>query len=273
MLASLVFGLAAIVGVGTGASNGPRLPLCSVIWRPWVREDPLRYVIIETHGDTIPATVWRAPYRLGVPPDSVMSRPVPGVVVYGQSARVVRSVGFADSAAHGDVALVEWFVDSMCTPIPPPRIHRALSLPPGTSALLVSAPRADTIAPDGVMVLNLFVGTRFYAPALERGALPRSWRRLWRRPKVLTIEEYESLLSSLSTSAEWEHAPAQALETLETWARAHPDLARREPARAILRGAREDVEARVARHAGAPWAQTRRLSATRALPAFSASPP
>src|SRR5688500_6266470 len=82
----------------------------------------------------------------------------------------------------------------MCSPIPPERARRALSLAPGNVALLVATPRADAIAPPGVVVLNLYVGTRLYAPAAEQQALGRSWRRLWRRPRVLTIEQYESLL-------------------------------------------------------------------------------
>jgi hypothetical protein len=116
----------------------------------------------------------------------------------------------------------------------------------GTVALLVATPVADTIAPPGVVVLHLYVGSRFYSPEFERHGRPRSWRGFWPGPKVLTIEEYESLLRSLPNEAEWEKAPARALATLQAWARANPALARREPARTILRGAREEADWRAA---------------------------
>lgn len=230
--------------------TGPRRPFCSIITRPWVREEPLAYVVIAARTDTIPATVYR-PWvvRLGYPADTRPPDPVPDIVRYGQHASILRAVGLRDSAlaARSEAALVEWSTNSMCQAIPPERAYRALSLPAGTVALLAGMPRIDTIAPPGVVVLHLHVGTRFYAPAFERRALRRRWHGLWLRPRVLTIEEYESLLKSLPTDADWENTPVRALETLEAWARANPALARREPARTILRGAREEVEWRASR--------------------------
>jgi hypothetical protein len=58
---------------------------------------------------------------------------------------------------------------------------------------------------------------------------------------MLTIEEYESLLRSLPTEVEWEQTPVQALAKLQAWAHANRSLAGAEPARAILRGAREEL--------------------------------
>lgn len=224
--------------------NDARERFCSLILQRWMREDPLGYVIIAAGADTIPATVHRhRGFRLGYPADTRPLAPTPGVVIHGQQARILRSVGLRDSAlaTHSDAVVVAWGNDSMCSRAVP---YRALSLPVGTVALLVAVPRLDTIAPPGVVVLDLDVETRFYAPALEREAVPRRWWRLWQRPKVLSLEEYEFLLRSLPVRSEWESAPTRALKTLEAWAGANPTLARREPARSILRGARQEVEYR-----------------------------
>jgi hypothetical protein len=236
--------------VSAARPNGLHSPLCSIIVRPWVREEPLTYVIIEASGDTIPATVYRRwIYRLGYPADTTPPLPVTGSVVYGQRTKILRAVGLRDSAlaVPSTAALVEWGNNSMCQPVPPLRDERAISVPAGTVALLVATPHADTIAPPGVVVVHLYVGSRFYSPQFERQARPRSWRSLWLLPGVLTIEEYESLLRSLPNEAEWENAPARALATVRAWASANPALARREPARTILRGAREEADWRLAR--------------------------
>jgi hypothetical protein len=246
-LTGMAFGPTAGTG-GAEYPSRPHRPFCSIAWRPWAYEGRLAYVIIGAHADTIPATVYRYRLfqRLGYPRDTLPPLPTPDVVVYGQRTRILRAVGLPDSAiaANSDAALVEWSHNSMCQSTPPERANRALSLPAGTVALIGAIPRTDTIAPPGVVVINLRVGTRFYAPEFERQAQRRSWRRLWRRSKVLSIEEYESLLRSLSPWVEWDNAPERAIAGLEAWARANPALARREPARSILRGAREEVDAR-----------------------------
>ena len=233
--------------------DGPHNPLCTIVVRPWVREEPLTYFIIEASGDTIPATVYRSwRFRLGYPADTTPPLPVPGIVIHGQRSKILRAVGLRDSAlltVPATAALVEWSQNSMCQPTPPQREQRAIAVSAGTVALLVARPRADTIAPPEVLVLDLYVGSRFYSPELERHSRPRSWRTLWLRPSVLTIEEYESLLQSLPNAADWEKAPARALGTLQAWARANPDLAQREPARTILRGARDEAD-RLAAHQG-----------------------
>ncbi len=236
--------------VGAARPHGLRRPLCSIVVRPWVREESLRYVIIEASGDTIPATVYR-PWinRLGYPADTTPPLPVPGTVVYGQRTKILRTFPLPDSAlaVPSTAALVEWGTNSMCQPVPPVREQRAISVEAGTVALLVATPQPDTIAPPGVMVLHLHVGSRFYSPEFERQTrAPRSWRTLWLHPGVLTIEEYESLLRSLPKEADWEQAPARALAALQAWADANPALARREPARRILRGAREETRWRAA---------------------------
>ena len=236
--------------VSAARPSGLHGSLCTIVVRPWVREEPLTYVIIEASGDTIPATVYRPwIYRLGYPADTTPPLPIPGTIVYGQRTKILRAVGLPDSAlaVPSTAALVEWSTNSMCQPVPPAREERAISVEAGTVALLVATPRPDTIAPPGVMVVDLHVGSRFYSPEFERQARPpRTWRTLWLDPGVLTIEEYESLLRSLPKDAAWEKAPARALAALQAWADANPTLARREPARTILRGAREETRWRAA---------------------------
>ena len=230
--------------LGAARSNGVHRPLCSIVVRPWVREDPLTYIVIEASGDTIPAAVYRRwVYRLGYSADTTPPLPVTGEIIYGQRSKILRAVGLRDSALGGPstAALVEWGNNSMCTPVPPVREQRAISVLPGTVALLVATPHADTVAPAGVVVVHVYVGSRFYSPTFERHARPRRWRGLWPGPRVLTIEEYESLLKSLPNEAEWESAPKRALAMLQAWALANPELARAEPARSILRGAREEA--------------------------------
>lgn len=241
-----------ITPVSAARSNGLHSPLCVIAVRPWVREEPLTYVILEASGDTIPATVYRRPvYRINYPADTTPPLPVPGVVIYGQRMKILRVVGLRDSArgVPSTAALVEWGNNSACQPGPLEREQRALSVFAGTVALLVARPHADTIAPTGVVVVDLYEGSRFYSPAFERHGRPRGWRGLWPGPRVLTIEEYESLLKSLPTEAEWENAPARALASVQNWAQANPELARAEPARTILRGARDEAHWR-ATHKG-----------------------
>ena len=240
---SITIALAATT-VSAARPNGLDRPLCSMIVRPWVRAEPLTYVIMEATDDTIPATVYRpwVNFRLGYPADTRPPLPVTGAIVYGQRMKILRAVGLDSTLGEpSTAALVEWSHNSMCQPVPPAREQRALSVFAGTVALLVARPHADTAAPPGVVVVDLYEGSRFYSPEFERHGRPRGWRGLWPGPKVLTIEEYESLLKSLPTHAEWENAPARALAKVQAWANAYPELARAEPARTILRGAREEA--------------------------------
>ena len=243
----VVTGLAmlAVSTVGAARTNGLPRSLCSLIVPPpWVRGDPLTYLVIQASADTIPATVYRhRGFRLGYPADTRPPERGAGVVIHGQRVKILRAVGSANSTlpTPSTAALVEWSHDSMCQPVLPARPQRALAVPAGTIALLVAKPQPDTIAPPGVVVVHLYVGSRVYAPELERHGRPRRWHGLWPGPRMLTIEEYESLLRSLPTEAEWEQTPAQALTKLQAWAHANRSLASAEPARAILRGAREEL--------------------------------
>jgi hypothetical protein len=60
---------------------------------------------------------------------------------------------------------------------------------------------------------------------------------------VLSISEYEDLYRATPGAHVWEADPRAAAEQLRAWARAHPDLAQRSPAREILAGMEEELAA------------------------------
>lgn len=210
----------------------------------WARPDTLNYVILRARADTLPATMWRPPVvRLGLPADAPDPPPAPERIVYGQQVEILRSVGpAADSLqAFGrtdSVALIAWRMDSMCSEWPP---HPTLVLSAGDEAFLATVPRRDRRARFRTPILDLWPTRRFYDPVLEREYHARRAPGLWLRPAIMNVEEFELFYNALPPASLWEENPTRALAQLREWAERHPQIARREPARRILKDARMAV--------------------------------
>jgi hypothetical protein len=57
----------------------------------------------------------------------------------------------------------------------------------------------------------------------------------------MNVEEFELFYNALPPASLWEENPTRALAQLREWAERHPQIARREPARRILKDARMAV--------------------------------
>jgi hypothetical protein len=215
---------------------------CVILTPPhWARADTLSYVVLRATADTIPATMWRPPVmRLGLPPDAPDPPPAPERIVYGQQVEILRAVGPAADALRAlgrgnTAALVAWRMNSMCSEWPP---DATLILAAGDDAFLAAVPRGDQHARFQTPILDKTAGRRFYDPVLEREYHPRTWKRLWLRPAIMSVQEFEAFYTALPPVSLWDADRARALAHLEQWAKRHPHLTRREPARRILKDAR-----------------------------------
>jgi len=240
VLAAVATGVLRATALPTESRNVTRA--CTLRTLPsWSRADTIRYVLLRARADTLPATTWRAPTgRIGRPPQAPDPPPAPERVVYGQHVEIVRVVGpAADSLAalgrKDSAALIAWRMNSMCGSLPP---DPTLVLLPGEEAFLATEPRRDARATFRIVILDKSAVSRFYAPSIERARHPREWRRLWRRPSVLSVAEFANLYEALPPASLWEADPTRAVAHLNQWASTHRRLAGREPARSLLENAR-----------------------------------
>lgn len=213
-----------VIGIGDASPA-----TCSLFLRHWVRHDSASYIIAVAQADTALAVYWTAPV-IRLRPDAPPPRPITPRPIYGQRVRVERA---SRAATRADAVVIFWGMDSMCSRVPGP--GSALVLTPGTEFFLESRAR-DSLTSEGLATFDYGPATRLYSPAEARVSAPRSWRTLWLRPAVLSLAEYEDLYRSLPTWSAWESDPRGASESVRVWARAHPRLARRIPARGIIEG-------------------------------------
>jgi hypothetical protein len=228
-------------GVSLFARDSAPLACSIAVPPPWTRSDTLSYLVLRARPDSIPATMWRPPVaRLGLPRDAPDPPPAPERIVYGQHVEILRAVGPAADALRAlgradSVALVAWRTTSSCSWVPP---HPILILSEGDEAFLAAVPRRDRRGRFQTLMLDLWPSYRFYDPVLEREYYPREGKRLWLAPGIMSVAEFEVFYNALPPESLWKADPARALTHLEEWAGSYPELARREPARRILKEAR-----------------------------------
>ena len=155
-------------------------------------------------------------------------------VLSSDSAAVRQALGAAKRAV-----LVPWAHDSGCEPIP--WTSKPTWIKPGTGG---------------------FVAARLRPREKWAGALPTfdvqdAWREPYRTARarplagvvvekraVMTPDEYGSFYQALPTFADWQRDQRRSLDAIFAWERAHPDLAKKEPAATELIVRRRSLEAR-----------------------------
>lgn len=217
----------------TLAVSLPPAGRCTIIPRPWVRGDSLTYLMGMATADTLPAVRWRPVAwagirREGAPPPAVA--PAPSRDVYGQ---VVRVNEVSRLQAGSQALLVFWGMGSMCESRL--RDGSARVLAPGLEFFVETWPHPDSLTLANLSTFEVRPGTRLYVPAWEQERSGRSLRRLGRRARVLSVTEYGAFYRALPGWSAWDADPASAAAPTRAWARRHPELAERAPARDILR--------------------------------------
>ncbi len=213
---------------------------------PSVQSSALRFLGHAT-GDTVPVGTGRV--RLGTG-DGHLGRPAAYGAIYGQVVRVERlaaemspTVSAAVRAASGRVVLVPWDYGADCRPLP--WTQSARWLPDTVRGLYQGTLRDRAHWVAGLPTLDVFAPQ--YMP--YTGAA----RDLSRRPPArtgadsalpaLTPDELLDVLSILPTHEAAQANPDAAYAPLRAWAAVHSSLARREPARDLIRAAEYQVSA------------------------------
>lgn len=164
-------------------------------------------------------------------------RPIHGqlVAVERLGAMATAELRRTVTEAGNRVVLVPWDYDAGCAPVPWPGSARWI--PDHEAGLFVAALRDREHWVDDIPTLDVSAAQMVPYPA----AIVRATSRAYIGAH-LTAEEMLGLAEAMPTYAGAEADPHGALERMETWARAHPDLARRYPAADALRIARLEAE-------------------------------
>ena len=220
-----------LLAAGALAAGAPRAR-CSIAALPIARDPAATYVVATATPDTM-----AAPRDGGPTAGRAHLPPALRYTTHGQLVRVDRLHG-ADSAAlerafarlgRREVLVVPWSYDTACQPM----------------RWQGSARWAPLDAPAGY-VLHLrppsaWAGGPPVLDAVLAEVQPYPFGILAPRPPdppALTPAEYVALLAALPTWDDLRDRRAGAGRTLDAWERAHPALAARYPAVAILRNAR-----------------------------------
>lgn len=225
--------ITALLLLAAGALAADRAPArCSIVALPIAREPGTTYVVATATSDTLAAP------RDGGPTDQRDHLPPElRYTTHGQVVRVGRVHG-ADSAAlerafarlgRREALVVPWEHDPGCQPMRWMQGARWAPVAAPAGYRLRLRPPATWV--DGRPVLD----------ALVASAQPYPFGILAPRPPdapALTPGEYVALLAALPTWDDLRDRRAEAGRRLDAWERAHPALAARYPAVAILRNAR-----------------------------------
>ncbi len=88
------------------------------------------------------------------------------------------------------------------------------------------------------------ITTHRYVPAEYDRYYRRTWWARLLKPRPMTVDEYFRMYEALPPANLWETDAAEASRIVHRWARAHPRLAQREPARSSIREMRRDLRLR-----------------------------
>ena len=225
---------------------------CTLISYRWVRPDSSGYVVVRVLADSVhvgdwPADPLAATYRILLD-QPAFAPPSPTRPYFGQRATVLEMRPGLASGVDGTsrhVGLFHWGSGSRCGTQPDTASAR-LYLP---GSIIVLTITRGSLEPGGEVPalhdVESSVAGR-YSPSVLAEQQPRAWWRLGRRSQVLTVSEYLGFYAAMPTFSAWQANPLRSSAALDDWARVHPRLARREPARSLLREMRRvrDVSAR-----------------------------
>jgi hypothetical protein len=226
----IILSTLAAMFTGTLAAPAPDV-VCSIAGLPIFRDSTASYAVGTAASDT----------TLGPPGGPLVGLPglvsAPWPATFGQVVHVARLSGpdssrieraFAGQGSR-DVIVVPWSFGAACEPIT--WRGSARWAPVNLPALYWLHLRPETEWVGGVPVFD----------ALRAELQPYPHGVLAPRPLdgvALTPDEARALYAALPTQREAEAQPAAALRMLDEWAAAHPELAQRFPAAAVLRNAR-----------------------------------
>jgi hypothetical protein len=236
-MATLVLALGIVLNTAAG---GASRTACSISALPVFRDSAATYLVGTALGDTARAAPGGPPVGLrGLPP-------TPPRASYGQvvraehlrgpdSARLERA--FARQRLR-DVLVVPWSYGPACQPIPWSTSARWAPVAAQASYRLRLRPEAEW--GDGPPVFDaLYAEVQPYPYGVLEPPLSET--------PSLTPKEFVDLYAALPTDGEAVRDPAAARRALDAWERAHPELATRFPAAAVLRSARATLAAQTAR--------------------------
>lgn len=213
--------------------------------------------------DTLFAGPGAVSYRTGQGHFGVgAERRIHGQVVRAESASAALSPAVRGALAGAVAVLVPWDYGPDCHPVPWPRSARWT--PPGTRGLFWGVLRDSAHWVGGRPTIDVHVPE--HVPYVG-GIVPRTdlaYAAGVREPMdtLLTPEQLLELYTLLPEGAPERDTVASALDPLRAWAREHPELARRNPARRLLGSAVNVVEHARARAVRVPVAGTYRFVVT-----------
>ena len=197
---------------------------------PIFRHPRVAHVVATATAETLEAGAGGVTYRWE--PGRGGSGPAPAPTIYGQVVEVERLGGLAAAGLGGRASravLVPWGYGADCRTEPWTGNPRWVE--PGTRGLFTAELRDPAHWVDGLPTFDVH---NAYSEPYPQRAEPRRYSEGAGDPLLLTIEEYFALIDILPTEAEVDASAARAYEPLFAWARAHRELARRHPAKAML---------------------------------------
>lgn len=214
------------------ATSAP--PVCSVAALPVFRDPAATYLVGTATTDTARSTPGGQPIRL---PGLASG---PREPTFGQLLLVAEVFG-SDSArleqaftrrGRREALVVPWSYGPGCQPIPWQGSARWAPVGPPGAYRLHLRPEAEWAGGPPV-----FDALRAELQPYPLGLLARPPSE----PEALTPAEFTALYASLPTDTDARERRAAAQRALDAWERAHPELAQRFPAVAILRNARATI--------------------------------
>lgn len=226
---------------------------CSLSGFPTVQWPRGAHMIATVQPDTVEAGPGGVRYVVG--PGHY--GPAVDRAIHGQVVEVERIGGMAARELGPSVkrvVLVPWDYGADCTPTPWARSARWVA--PGTRGLFTATLRDRAHWAGGLPTFDVHAAGNDPFPQpdgdYDYDGEPDS---------LLSIEEYFSVLELLPSIARADSSAEEAFRPLFRWAEAHPELARRYPARGMLSFARGDIAYDRLKSISPPLAGTYRLEA------------
>lgn len=249
--ALLVTLTAAVATAGASSTISPGSASLSSVCSKQVMTDVRsgEYLLLEATEDTVVAG--SGPVEIAIGPLGRGTHPVPdSVAIRGQRVRVEAMAG-ADSVEalvrERGAVLVPWGYAVDCRPLVWGRSSRWIE--PGLRGVVEASLRPRGEWAGGVPTFDVL--TPFPWPYPHSGW----WSRRSPRP-LMTAEEFFAFVERLPTSG---RSGLDAYRELFSWARAHPEIADREPAGSVIRRLRSAPHEEAARRLEVPFAGTWRL--------------